>query len=151
MLSGPTEQGGMHRVALLWRSGRIRMPLAIRSRFKSRAARPLVPSAVAGLSSACDHLSFASLPFLCAFFGNARAQIRLDSCPTLETVKETQNGGGRQVEITEWLLVWLIANALFVVWRVLVVSQAESRHLAVRRQIAGQPLSQQVLRGRIGR
>lgn len=42
---------------------------------------------------------------------------------------------------TEWLFVWLIANALFVVWRVLVVSQAESRHLSIRRQIAGQPLS----------
>lgn len=53
--------------------------------------------------------------------------------------------------ITEWLLVWLIANALFVVWRVLAISQAEARALAVRRKGAGQPLSHQALRGRLGR
>ena len=47
--------------------------------------------------------------------------------------------------ITEWLLVWLVANALFVVWRVLAVSQAESRYLSVRRQGAGQTISQQAL------
>ena len=35
---------------------------------------------------------------------------------------------GRHVGITEWLLVWLIANALFFVWRVLVVSK---RKLAI--------------------
>ena len=52
--------------------------------------------------------------------------------------------------IIEWLLVWLIVNALFFVWRVLVVSQAEARDLSVRREGAGQPLSQQALRGRLG-
>src|SRR3954470_13687078 len=35
----------------------------------------------------------ANLPFLCAFFCIARAQKCLDSCSTLETVKETQKRG----------------------------------------------------------
>lgn len=87
---------------------------------------------------------------LCAFFCDARAQNRLDSCSTLETGQGGERRG-RQVGITEWLLVWLIANALFVVWRVLVVSQAEARALAVRRKGAGEPPSQQALRGRFGR
>jgi hypothetical protein len=110
-----------------------------------------VRRAVADLNPAADLSRSASLPFLCAFFCNARAQKCLESCPKVETVKETQKKfGGRHVGITEWLLVWLIANALFVVWRVLVVSQAESRDLSVRREGAGQPLSQRALRGRLG-
>jgi len=88
------------------------------------------------------------VPFLCAFFCIARAQKCLDSCSTLETVKETQKWG-RYVGITKWLLVWLIANALFVVWRVLVVSQADAPDLSVRRGGAGRRLSQQALRGRL--
>jgi hypothetical protein len=105
--------------------------------------------AVANLNPAADLSRPASLPFLCAFFCNARAQKCLESCPTVKIVKETQKRWGRHVGITEWLLVWLIANALFVVWRVLAVSQAESRNLLVRREGAGQPLSQQALRGRL--
>jgi hypothetical protein len=31
------------------------------------------------------------------------------------------------VGITEWLLAWLIVNALFFVWRILVTSDAETR------------------------
>ena len=92
----------------------------------------------------------ASLPFLCAFFCNARAQKCLDSCSTLEAVKKDAKNWGRQVGMTEWLLVWLIANALFVVWRVLVVSQADAPDLSVRRGGAGRRLSQQALRGRLG-
>jgi hypothetical protein len=52
--------------------------------------------------------------------------------------------------ITEWLLVWLIVNALFVVWRILVVSQMESRDLSVRREGAGQPTFPADLRRRLG-
>ena len=55
--------------------------------------------------------------------------------PQLKLSKETQKSWGRHVGITEWLLVWLIANALFVVWRVLVVSQAEcSRFIGPQRR-----------------
>ena len=39
---------------------------------------------------------------------------------------------GRHVGIIEWLLVWLIVNALFVVWRVLVVS-SETRDRSIRK------------------
>ena len=92
-----------------------------------------------------------SLPFLCALFCIARAQKCLDSCSTLEAVKKDAKNWGRHVGMTEWLLVWLIANALFVVWRVLVVSQAEARDLSLRREGAGRPLSQHALRGRLGR
>jgi hypothetical protein len=31
------------------------------------------------------------------------------------------------VGISEWLLVWLILNALFVVWRILVTNEVEAR------------------------
>jgi hypothetical protein len=115
--------------------------------------REITCRAVANLNPAADLSRSASLPLLCRFFAhsfcNARAQKCLESCPTVKTVKETQQSWGRHVGITDWLLVWLIANALFVVWRVLVVSQAESRDLAVRREGAGQPLSQRALRARL--
>jgi len=112
--------------------------------------REIMCRAVANFNPAADLSRSASLPFLYALFCNARAQKCLESCHTVETVKETQKSWGRHVGITDWLLIWLIANALFVVWRVLVVSQAESRDLAVRREGAGQPLSQRGLRGRLG-
>ena len=35
--------------------------------------------------------------------------------------------------IIEWLLVWLIVNALFVVWRILVTSSAETRDRSIRK------------------
>ena len=113
------------------------------------AAKIMRRGPVADLNPAADLSYSGYLPFLCAFFCIARAQKCLDSCSTLETVEETQKWG-RHVGTTEWLLVWLIANALFVVWRVLVVSQAEARDLLVRRGGAGRPLSQQALRGRLG-
>jgi hypothetical protein len=37
------------------------------------------------------------------------------------------------VGIMEWLLVWLIVNALFVVWRILVTTKAETRGRPVRK------------------
>ena len=40
---------------------------------------------------------------------------------------------GRHVGITGWLLVWLIVNALFVVWRILVTSDAETRDRLIRK------------------
>jgi hypothetical protein len=49
----------------------------------------------------------------------------------LKLSKRRKKSWGRHVGITEWLLVWLIVNALCRV-RVLVVSQAESRDLSVR-------------------
>jgi hypothetical protein len=114
-----------------------------------RATR-LVLSAVAGFSLACDLPSFLHL---CRFFAysfathaHRIASIRVPDLRLLEKCKIR----GRHVGITEWLLVWLIANALFVVWRVLAVFQAEARPLSVRRQVAGQPLDQQAVRGRIG-
>ena len=39
---------------------------------------------------------------------------------------------GRHVGITEWVLVWLIVNALFVVWRV-VSHEMETRDRATRK------------------
>ena len=35
--------------------------------------------------------------------------------------------------ITGWLLVWLILNALFVVWRILVTTEVETRDRAIRK------------------
>ena len=35
--------------------------------------------------------------------------------------------------ITGWLLVWLIVNALFVVWRILVTSEVETRDRSTRK------------------
>jgi hypothetical protein len=70
-----------------------------------------------------------SLPIFWALFCNARTQKRLESSHNLNRQRDAKTIGGRRVGITEWLLVWLFVNALFVVWRVLVVSQAESRDL----------------------
>ena len=35
--------------------------------------------------------------------------------------------------IMEWLLVWLIVNALFVVWRILVTTDVETRDRSIRK------------------
>ena len=35
--------------------------------------------------------------------------------------------------IIEWLLVWLIVNALFVVWRILVRTEVETRDRSIRK------------------
>ena len=35
--------------------------------------------------------------------------------------------------ITGWLLVWLILNALFVVWRILVTTEVETRDRSIRK------------------
>ena len=35
--------------------------------------------------------------------------------------------------IIEWLLVWLIVNALFVVWRILVTTEVETRDRSIRK------------------
>ena len=35
--------------------------------------------------------------------------------------------------IMEWLLVWLILNALFVVWRILVTTDVETRDRSIRK------------------
>jgi hypothetical protein len=40
---------------------------------------------------------------------------------------------GLHVGIVDWLLVWLIVNALFVVWRILVTTEAESRDRSIRK------------------
>jgi hypothetical protein len=37
------------------------------------------------------------------------------------------------VGITGWLLVWLILNALFVVWRILVTTEVETRDRSIRK------------------
>jgi hypothetical protein len=93
------------------------------------------------------------IPVICRFFAHSFASHAHRNAsihvPHLKLSKRRKKRG-RHVGITEWLLVWLIANALFVVWRVLVVSQAEARDLSVRRRGAGRPLSQQALRGRLG-
>jgi hypothetical protein len=93
------------------------------------------------------------IPVICRFFAHSFASHAHRNAsihvPHLKLSKRRKKWG-RHVGITEWLLVWLIANALFVVWRVLVVSQAEARDLSVRRGGAGRPLSQQALRGRLG-
>ena len=53
--------------------------------------------------------------------------------------------------IAELLLVWLIVNALFVVWRALVVSsEMKTRDQPVCGEGSGHPLSQQALRRRLG-
>jgi len=39
----------------------------------------------------------------------------------------------------EWFLVWLIVNALFFVWRILVTTKVESRDQSVLGEGAGQP------------
>ena len=49
---------------------------------------------VADLNAAADLSYSGYLPFLCAFFCDARAQKCLDLCPTLKIVKETQKGWG---------------------------------------------------------
>ena len=41
--------------------------------------------------------------------------------------------GGRHVGIIEWLLVWLIVNALFVVWRILVTTEIEIPDRSIRK------------------
>ena len=41
--------------------------------------------------------------------------------------------GGRHVGIIEWLLVWLIVNALYVVWRILVTTEVETRDRSIRK------------------
>ena len=41
--------------------------------------------------------------------------------------------GGRPVGIIEWLLVWLIVNALFVVWRILVTTEIEIPDRSIRK------------------
>jgi hypothetical protein len=41
--------------------------------------------------------------------------------------------GGRHVGIIEWLLVWLIVNALFVVWRILVTTEIETPDRSTRK------------------
>jgi hypothetical protein len=93
------------------------------------------------------------VPPLCRFFAHSFAMHAHRNAsihvPQLKLSKGRKNGG-RHVGITEWLLVWLIANALFVAWRVLVISQAEARDLSVRREGAGRPLPPQALRGRLG-
>ena len=38
--------------------------------------------------------------------------------------------------IIEWLLVWLIVNALFVVWRILVMTEVETHDRSVRAETA---------------
>jgi hypothetical protein len=54
------------------------------------------------------------------------------------------------VGIIVWLLVWLIVNALFVVWRALVVSsEMETRDRLIRREGAGQPIFSASLRRRL--
>ena len=35
--------------------------------------------------------------------------------------------------ITGWLLVWLIVNAMFVVWRILVTNEVEARDQSARK------------------
>jgi hypothetical protein len=37
------------------------------------------------------------------------------------------------VRIMEWLLVWLIMNALFVVWRILVTTEVETSDQSIRK------------------
>jgi len=119
---------------------------------------PLLKKKAAGSYSRAVAISIQPLIFhifvLCRFFAHSfaahahrNASIHV---PQLKLSKRRKKRG-RHVGITQWLLVWLIANALFVVWRVLVVSQAESRDLSVRREGAGRPLSQQALRERLGR
>ena len=56
-------------------------------------AAKIMAQAVAHLNPAADLSYSASLPFLCAFFCNARAQKCLDSCSTVKTVKEMQKMG----------------------------------------------------------
>ena len=41
--------------------------------------------------------------------------------------------GGRHVGIIEWLLVWLIVNALYVVWHILVATEVETRDRSIRK------------------
>jgi len=120
-------------------------------RFKSRRAKP---RKFAGPSPISIQPPIFRVSLLCRFFAQSfathahrNASIHVSQLKLSKRRKKW----GRHVGITEWLLGWLIANALFVVWRVLVVSQAESRDLSVRREGAGQPLSQQALRGRLGR
>jgi hypothetical protein len=56
---------------------------------------------------------------------------------------------GFHVGIVEWLLGWLIVNALFVVCRALAVSyEMKTRVRPVREEDAGQPLSQEALQRR---
>lgn len=60
---------------------------------------------------------------------------------------------GSHVGIMTWLQIWLIVNALFVVWRVLAISAETKAHdQFVRRDAAGHPqlLSQEALRRRLG-
>src|SRR3954452_20044 len=90
------------------------------------------------------------IPAVCRFFAHSfalhahrNASIHV---PHLKLSKRRKNGG-RHVGITEWLLVWLIANALFVVWRVWVVSQAEAHDLSLRVGPDRRPVAQHALRG----
>lgn len=41
--------------------------------------------------------------------------------------------GGLHVGIIEWLLVWLIVNALYVMWRILVTTEVETRDRSIRK------------------
>ena len=41
--------------------------------------------------------------------------------------------GGRHVGTIEWLLVWLIVNALYVVWRILVITEVETPDRSIRK------------------
>lgn len=65
--------------------GAVQIAKGLAAKAMRRAAADLNPAA--DLSYSC------SLPLLCAFFCSARAQKCLDSCSTVETVKETQKTG----------------------------------------------------------
>ena len=41
--------------------------------------------------------------------------------------------GGLHVGIIEWLLVWLIVNALYVLWHILVTTEVETRDRSIRK------------------
>jgi hypothetical protein len=67
------------------------------------------------------------------YFRNAHAQNRPKS-RQLRTARRRKNeDGGRHVGIIEWLLVWLIVNALYVVWRILVTTEVETRDRSIRK------------------
>src|ERR1051325_10927965 len=53
---------------------------------------------------------------------------------TTQTARRSKNeDGGLHVGIMGWLLVWLIVNALFVVWRTLVTTEVETRDRLLRK------------------
>lgn len=52
----------------------------------------------------------------------------------LTTLNCIERERGIRVGIMQWLLVWLIVNALFVVWRALVVFQKEEGDQSTRKE-----------------